>query len=85
MTPQKIHERDKQFMIECLTSDMIQMLMEDRGLSMVEAMSLLYNSKTYEKLEDERTGLYYQGAVYVMEYLEEELQKSETVPPFEPE
>ncbi|MCQ2190600.1 MAG: hypothetical protein MJY63_03025 [Paludibacteraceae bacterium] len=69
------HERDKQFMIECLTSDIILMLMEDRGLSMAEAMSLLYNSKTYEKLEDERTGLYYQGAVYVMEFLEEELQK----------
>ena len=52
------------------------MLMEDRDLSMAEAMSLLYNSKTYEKLEDERTGLYYQGAVYVMEFLEEELRKT---------
>ncbi len=78
MTPQEAHERDKQFMIECLTSDIIMMLMEDRGLSMADAMSLLYNSKTYEKLEDERTGLYYQGAVYVMEFLEEELQKAET-------
>lgn len=75
MAPTDTHERDKQFMIECLTSDIILMLMEDRGLSMAEAMSLLYNSKTYEKLEDERTGLYYQGAVYVMEFLEEELQK----------
>lgn len=78
MTPQEQHERDKQFMIECLTADLIQMLMEDRGLSMAEAMSLLYNSKTYEKLEDERTGLYYQGAVYVMEFLEEELRKTAT-------
>lgn len=76
MTPQEQHERDKQFMIECLTADLIQMLMEDRGLSIAEAMSLLYNSKTYEKLEDERTGLYYQGAVYVMEFLEEELRKT---------
>lgn len=74
MTTQQQHDRDKQFMIECLTADLIQMLMEDRGLSMSEAMSLLYNSKTYEKLEDERTGLYYQGAVYVMDYLTEELQ-----------
>lgn len=76
MTPQEQHERDKQFMIECLTADLIQMLMEDRGLSIAEAMSMLYNSKTYEKLEDERTGLYYQGAVYVMEFLEEELRKT---------
>jgi len=63
-------------MIECLTSDLIQMLMEDRGLSLDDAMSTLYNSHTYEKLEDESTGLYYQGAVYVMEFLNEELAAS---------
>lgn len=73
MTKKEQHELDKQFMIECLTSDLIQMLMEDRNLSMANAISMLYNSKTYEKLEDERTGLYYQGAVYVMEFLNEEL------------
>lgn len=42
---------------------------------MEEAMSVLYNSNTYAKLEDENTGLYYQSAVYVMEYLNEELDK----------
>ena len=77
---QEQHNRDKQFMIECLTTDLIQMLMEDRHLSMTEAMNLLYNSKTYEKIEDEKTGLYYQGAVYVMDYLNEELSKSAQVP-----
>lgn len=76
MTSEEQHIHDKQFMIECLTSDMIQILVEDRGISMPEAMDLLYNSKTYEKIEDERTGLYYQGAVYVMEFLNEELSSS---------
>jgi hypothetical protein len=47
---------------------------------MTEAMTLLYNSKTYEKIEDEKTGLYYQGAVYVMDFLNEELSKSAQVP-----
>jgi len=75
MTPQEQHNQDRQFMIECLTTDLIQMLMEDRGLPMEEAMSVLYNSNTYAKLEDENTGLYYQSAVYVMEYLNEELDK----------
>lgn len=78
MTKKKQHELDKQIMIECLTSDLIQMLMEDRNLSMADAMSTLYNSKTYEKLEDERTGLYYQGAVYVMEFLNEELGNAQS-------
>lgn len=76
MNEQDKHESDKQFMIECLTSDMIQILMEERQLSMSDAMSLLYNSKTYEKIEDEKTGLYYQGAVYVMEFLNEELRNA---------
>ncbi len=76
MTSEEQHIRDKQFMIECLTSDMIQILMEERGVSMPEAMDILYNSKTYEKIEDEKTGLYYQGAVYVMEFLDEELSTS---------
>lgn len=53
-----IQEQDKQFMIECLTKDLVMMLMEDYGYSMEKALSIVYNSHTYEKLEDEKTGLY---------------------------
>ena len=67
------HQRDKQFLIECLTADLARMLIEERGYSMEEALDILYKSHTYEKLERESTGLYTQGAVYVMEHLKEEL------------
>ena len=50
-----IQEQDKQFMIECLTKDLVMMLMEDYGYSMEKALSIVYNSHTYEKLEDEKT------------------------------
>ena len=66
-------EQSKQFQIECLTNELIAMLMEERGMTMEQAMDALYNSHTYEKVEKTSTGLFYQGAVYVMDVLREEL------------
>ena len=70
------HIRDRQYLIESLSSDLIQMMMEERKIPLEDAMHIIYNSETYMKLEDERTGLYYQSPVYVMDYLNEELSKS---------
>ena len=47
--------------------------MEEYGLTDMEAINLLYQSNTFAKIEDPQTGLYYQGAVYVFEYLQEEI------------
>lgn len=69
-------KRDKQFMIESLATELTLMLMKNRHLSMKEALDTLYNSHTFRLIEDENTGLYYQGPVYVMEYLNEELNKN---------
>lgn len=72
----KQHNIDMQFMIECLSVDIVQMLIEDYGFTMERALDTLYNSHTYDKLERESSGLYYQSPVYVMEHLKEELSKS---------
>ena len=66
-------EQDRQFQIECLTNELIAMLMDERGLTMEQAMDTVYSSHTFEKVERPSTGLYYQGAVYVMDMLLEEL------------
>ncbi len=65
---------DKQFLIECLAKDLIEILMEERGYGLEEAMDVLYKSHTFEKIENEKTGLYYQSPVYVMEFLNDELK-----------
>ena len=49
------------FMIETLTSEMIARLMEERSLTMREAMDVVYKSKTYEALNNLKTGLYFQS------------------------
>jgi hypothetical protein len=66
--------KDAQFLIECLTEDLIAMLMDTYGVSLDEAADRLYNSRTYSLLENEDSGLYYQSAVYVFDMLQEELE-----------
>lgn len=67
--------KNTQFLIECLTEDLIAMLMDTYGVSLDEAADRLYNSQTYSLLENEESGLYYQSAVYVFDMLQEELEK----------
>jgi len=67
-------ETAKRYLIECLARDLVVMLIEDYGMGLEKALDVFYNSETLEKLEDSNTGLYYQGPVYVMDFLQEELR-----------
>lgn len=67
-------EQDRQFQIECLTNELVAMLMEERSLTMEQAMDTVYSSHTFEKVERTSTGLFHQGSVYVMDMLREELE-----------
>ncbi len=59
--------------VEGLAKDVIEILMEEKNLSIEEAMDIFYRSNTYRKLERPETGLYYQGPVYIYDFLCEEL------------
>jgi len=63
-----------QFMIEGMVSDLIQLLMKRRGMSMSDAFDAVYRSKTYENLLNPETRLYFQSPGYVYSYLEDELK-----------
>ena len=67
MTPEET------FMVETLTRELITRLMEERSLTMREAMDIVYNSKTYTVLNNLDTGLYFQSPAYVYDVLEEEI------------
>lgn len=60
-------------MQEDMTADMLSILMEDRNMTMQEAMLLFYNSDTYARLQDAESGLYYQSPGYVLDCLDNEL------------
>ncbi len=70
LTPEQIN-----ILQEELTADLVEILMEEWGYSMQEALNVLYNSDTFSILRDPGTGLYYQSAGYVYSFLEEELKK----------
>ena len=70
-----ISKEEFQFMVEGMTSDLIQILMERRGKSMTEAFDIVYRSKTYDNLLNPDTMLYFQSPGYVYSYLEDEIIK----------
>ncbi len=61
------------FMIEELVKELSLRLMEERGLTMKEALDNVYNSETYGKVLDLRTGLFAQSTSYVYSILETEI------------
>ena len=60
-------------MQEDMYASLVQLLMDKWDYSMEEAIGVLYNSDTFVKLQDKRTGLYYQSPGYVYSFLEHEL------------
>lgn len=60
-------------MQEDLSVELVQMLMQEWYYDMPEALNVLYNSETFERLSNPATGLYYQSAGYIYDYLRNEL------------
>ena len=61
------------FTIEELVKELALRLMDERGLTMKQALDTVYNSETYSKVLDERTGLFSKSTVYVYSILESEI------------
>ena len=70
-----VSQAEYQNMKEDIVKDMISRLMVERGLSMQEAFHAVYTSRLFEKLNDPKTGLYFQSSGYVYSYLVEELNE----------
>ena len=60
-------------MVETMTRDLVARLMEERSLTMREAMDIVYSSRTYEALQNLNTGLYFQSPAYVFDELTKEI------------
>ena len=64
---------DFEYQVEMLARDLVLMLMERRQMTMPEALDALYNSDTYQRVRDTHSGLYFQSAGYVYDFLDKEL------------
>jgi hypothetical protein len=64
VTPQEFNRLKEQ-----LTASLIQILVEEHGYSLEDALDRVYTSPIFEKLSDPNTGLFFQSPRYVLSYI----------------
>jgi len=64
VTPQEFNRLKEQ-----LTTSLIQILVEEHGYSLEDALDRVYTSPIFEKLSDPNTGLFFQSPRYVLSYI----------------
>ena len=52
----------------------VMLMQQHEGMYMQEALSMVFQSDTYQKMLDDKTRLYYQSPMYVFSFLEQELK-----------
>ena len=69
----KVTQAEFQNMKEEIVKDMIARLMDERNLSLHDAFDAVYTSRLFEKLNNPKTGLFFQSSGYVYSFLSDEL------------
>lgn len=69
LTPQQI-----QIMKDDLAVQLAENLMKNFHCALQEALDVLYTSDTFERLQDDETGFYYQSPGYVYSFLLNEIK-----------
>ena len=67
----KVTQQNLYLLLPSKMSWLATMLAEDRGISIVEAMTILYSSSFYARLADESTKLWHLGPVALYEEFQE--------------
>lgn len=70
----KLTSEQKQLLKDELSVEIAGFLVDDYKYSPEEAIDVLYTSETFDRLQDDATGLYYQSPGYVYSFLQNELK-----------
>jgi hypothetical protein len=62
-----------QLMKDDICVELAGYLVEDYHYTLQEALEALYTSETFERLQNDETGLYYQSPGYVYSFLQNEI------------
>ena len=73
MTPKQ------EFLVEGIVGDMAKWLMEERNLSLQTALNIIYNSRTFELLQNPSTGLCSESSAYNYDLLDSELKNGKLI------
>ena len=67
----------KDFLVNHIVDRLTEFLVMDNNLELADALKIVYQSKTYQQLQDVDGGLYIQSPSYVYELLKNELKGRE--------
>ncbi|MBQ7056775.1 MAG: hypothetical protein IJM84_02355 [Bacteroidaceae bacterium] len=74
-----ISQQEFQFMVEAITSDLIQLLIDRDGYTLPQAVSAVYDSHIYQSLLRPQSNLFFQSAGHVYAYLSDELKAKDNL------
>lgn len=60
--------------VQLIADQLVGFLVEDYNMPVLEAFDKIYNSQTFQNLQDKNTGLYLRSAAYNYEYIKKELE-----------
>ena len=64
-----------EFLVEYITTKVIEWIIRDQQLGLEEALLLFHNSETFEKLCERKTDMYIESPGYIYELFKEELRR----------
>lgn len=65
-------QQQTDFLISYTVDKLTEFLIDDHGMTIPDALKMIYSSRTYQKLTETENGLYSQSPSYVYEMFEEE-------------
>ena len=68
-----VSEQEFKFMVEGITSDLIQLLIDREHYALPRAVKTVYGSNIYSAISRPSSGLYFQSSGYVFSLLNDEL------------
>ncbi len=63
------------FLVEYISTRVVERIMKDRGTTLEEALLLFHNSETFDKLCERATDLYIESPAYVYDLFCDELRR----------
>ena len=75
----KLTPEQKQMLKDEVSVEIAGFLVDDYKYSPEEALDVLYTSETFDRLQDDTSGLYYQSPGYVYSFLQNELKTARVV------
>lgn len=70
----KTAQVQKDFLVNHIVDRLTEFLVMDNNLELADALKIVYQSKTYQQLQDVDGGLYIQSPSYIYELLRKELE-----------